>query len=304
MRRLGKLIPLVLLAALLAGQTAAAAELPGQGVTLNVNVYRNPGGNEVAFGFDLDTAGLLALKFSVVNESAQNIIVRRSDMTLKLHSGQQIGAISAKQAALRADSGPNVAGVMAGAFFFGYTGAAIAYSAEQSARRNQVSSYDTKEFKDIALAPEESAGGYVFFHLASGVVNAQGGELLVRLIDSASGAVSVAAVPLVDVGGEAVATPEPESRLLKEAGRDVVNNQTNQAPEPQIEVIGALSTVTVPAPDPAAQPAAAAPAPANVTPMTGTALSAPPPAPPGEAEEEKDELEGSTEPLGGPAGRP
>ncbi|MEX0923409.1 MAG: hypothetical protein WDZ84_11590 [Rhodovibrionaceae bacterium] len=298
------LLLLVLAAALLAAPLAEAVETPESGVTLNVRVYRNPGGHEVAFKRDLDKANLLALKIEVRNDSAREIIVRRTDMTLGLSSGREIGSISAKQAALRADEGADVGGVMAGVFFFGYTGAVIAGHAEDSARRAQISDYDAREFKDIALAPAESFDGYVFFHLASGPASAQGGELRVWLVDSESGALAAVAVPLKDVGGAPVATPEPESRLLSEAGRDVTKNQANRAPpEPQVEVIGTLSSVTIPAPDPATvqQPADTANI-VETTPMSGTPLSAPAYVEP--VEEDGDELEGSSEPLAGTSTRP
>lgn len=282
----------------------AAEETPAAGVTLTVQVHRNPGGREVAFDYDLDQVGLLALRVTAQNDSQQELIVRRSDMTLRLTGGRQVGSISAKQAALRADAGADVAGVTAGAIFLGYTGAVLAGSVEEAARQKQIGAYDGKEFKDIALATSEGAEGYVFFHLPSGVASVQGAELLVRLVDVESGAIAVVPVPLVDVGGPPVEVPERESRLVREAGRDVATQPNEVEAAPQADVVGAVSRVTVAPPDPTATESLAT-GPAEVKPMTGTMLTAPPPRTASEiAAEEAKEAEPDTGSFTGPANRP
>jgi hypothetical protein len=193
--------------------TASSVADSGPALSIAARLHRNPAGKEELFDTDLDEAGIFAVQLSIRNGTGRTVAVSRSDMTLRLSNGREIGTVSGASVAQRVDEEGSVIGA---ALAFGLVGLLVASSAEDSAKRSRVSDYNNKEFKDEILAPHESTSGFVFFAPVAGTSSFNSADLIVRPYDAASGAVQTAVVPLSGFGGgrtpaavAAVSVPAP-----------------------------------------------------------------------------------------------
>ena len=166
-------VPLPAVSAMPASQIVGA-------VAVGADPYVEPGRLVAAFGRDLHKARLLPVQVSIENRGERRVWIRGSEIVLELPQGPQVAPASRGQEERPKPSpGPSsspalvaVAGttlfIVALAFPLLFV-ALLKDSSEswQDAFQRKMD-YWRKELKDLILGKEESAHGFVYFHIPSG----------------------------------------------------------------------------------------------------------------------------------------
>ncbi len=168
-----------------------------EGYAVAADAYVERDRQKNVFDADLRERGLLVIQMLVINKTDRPVLVRRTDMMLKLPDGSQITTLSAHSAAVQVGEGGSAVGAT---LAFGLIGALAASSAEDTARNARIADYQLKEFKDASLGKDETAHGFVFFMPPPGTKPFDQAELAVRFVDIESATSKTISIPLLGLG--------------------------------------------------------------------------------------------------------
>lgn len=202
------------------------------------------------FDGDLIEEGVLPIHVLVRNDGERRILVRSSDMTLALSSGNQIGSAGATAVAARFEQG--VGDVIGWGIAFGVIGILAASANKDKVRSARLADYRSKELAEVSLGQGESAHGFVFFIPPQGTTDFSEAALTIHFVDIKDGSREVVRLPL----------------------RNLEFKGTKAKPEPVVAARGA-SVSPRPGPSPSASPlqanvAAATPTPSDPAALVGT----------------------------------
>lgn len=164
-----------------------------EGVRAGADPYVDAAEQENAFDADLDKADVIAVHVFVENGLDKAVLVRPSDMQLKLPDGQAITPSSASKTANKVGEEGSVVGAT---IAFGLIGALAASSAEDKARTARIDDYESKAFESARLEAGQTEDGVVFFLPPNSWPGFDKAELSVHFIEPDTGESRVVPVPL------------------------------------------------------------------------------------------------------------
>lgn len=145
------------------------------------------------FDADFNASDVLAINVSVENRRAEAVLVRPSDVTLKLPDGRNLVPSSVTNVANKVGEDGSVVGAT---IAFGIIGLIVSQNKEEKARAARIDDYDSKSLHVTELRPGDSANGFLFFLLPQSSPDFDTAELSVRFIDPASAQNWIVEIPL------------------------------------------------------------------------------------------------------------
>jgi hypothetical protein len=162
-------------------------------VAIGADPYVQSERQKATFDGDLSKAGVLPIQVSLYNRGDRQVLIRPSDMVLKLPEGGEVSQAGAATAAARLESN---GGVIASSIAFGLVGFLVSSSAADKARAARVEDYRRKELQEVRLRKDETAHGFVYFIPAPETKPFTEATLKVRFVDVEEATSFVVPLPL------------------------------------------------------------------------------------------------------------
>jgi len=136
----------------------------------------------------LQEAGVVALRVTVQSESERALVVRASDMRVRLRDGQIIAPSSVSSVLGILEQTSQTGGVVGGVFGapFGVLTAYLQQRSDQEERELQFKAAGQSMFEDRTLGKGKEEGGIVLFQFAKGAQSPEGATLTVWVVDPAA----------------------------------------------------------------------------------------------------------------------
>jgi len=191
--------------------TVGAAAYSGeeQGLFVGVTPYVEGEKTKKIFDADLKQARVLALQVVVGNNGPRLLAVRKSDFILRLPDGKEHVPVPAANVVTRMES---IGGVVGATIAFGLIGLLVASSAKSQADSNRRTDFQSKEFQDATLPPQESAHGFLYFIIPDDVRELKDTTMVARGLDVAGAAPITVMIPLGNLGVWQVQEASPTQR--------------------------------------------------------------------------------------------
>ena len=176
---------------------AMAARGSAGDVSVAADPWLDPERQKAVFDADFHDRRVLAIHVHASNAGPRRLLVRKSDMVLRLPGGRQLGPASASAVAAKLESSGQVIGWT---LAFGLIGFLAASNADDKARAARLQDYRQKEFQDATLGQGAAAQGFVYFIPPRGTAPFEQATLAVRVVDLEDLKSTVVNLPLARLG--------------------------------------------------------------------------------------------------------